>query len=439
MVDLAGFEVFRKKRGNDAPLIIGGGPSCLNPLILSEFLDLIVIGEAEEVLPELLNRFHEQGEKEKFLETVCNITGVYVPGKSKSVKRAFAQLDNTYYPTSPPVALVDIPHNRLNIEINRGCRNNCRFCQASVIYSPYRQKNPAQIMEAARKSLAATGHDEVVLTSLSATDHENLLEIMNEIHYSFRDLGVSVVMSSMRPENFHGELSNKLARLKKGGITFAPETPSNKLKMVINKNIKNEDIINAAESAAQKGWDKIKLYFMVGLPGETMDDIEQIIQFIKDIRKKSGLKVNVTISPLTPQPHTPFQWLKSQDPYNLDEQVKFIKKKVSANIKSFNIQQYILENIMVRADNGLSTVVYTAWKKGARFDQWGEYFNFELWEEAFGDNGMKWEDCYYKDYECMDELPWDMVDVGIKKGYLKKSYEVAMRIAKGEEVVKRKV
>ncbi len=430
MLDLAGIELFRRNRKVSAPLIIGGGPACSNPAILSEFLDLIYIGEAEAMLPELLKTFEENQDKEKFLNIAVDMKGVYIPGKSKSTEIAiYSEFNNKFFPVNPPVAVVDIPHNRLNIEINRGCKNNCRFCQATVIYNPYREKSTEQIMEIAKNSVASTGHDEIALTSLSATDHPELLDILDELHYAFRDLGVSIVMSSMRPASFPGELSDRLTRLKKGGLTFAPETPSEKLKRVINKNVKNSDIIEAAKIAASKGWNKIKLYFLVGLPGETMEDIQEIVEFIREVRKLSGVKVNVTVSPLVPQAHTPFQWLKANDPDILKEKIKFIKKKAAVDIKGINYGQHILESIMVRADSTLSVVVHSAWKNGARFDQWGEHFNFNIWEKAFKDNGMDWKDYYYRDFEKMEELPWDMVETGLSKVTLRKSYEKAMELA----------
>jgi radical SAM superfamily enzyme YgiQ (UPF0313 family) len=429
MLDLAGLEIYRKKRSLDDPLIIGGGPTCVNPSILAEFIDLFVIGEAEGVLPEILEKHSMNRNKEDFLTEVCNIKGVYVPGKSNTAKLAvYENLDNKYYPCQQPVPLVDTAHNRLNVEINRGCKNSCRYCQASVIYGPYRQKNKNMIIESARNALASTGYDEISLTSLSATDHPELFEIMDDLHYAFRDLGVSVVMSSMRPNNFSG-VSDRLARLKKGGLTFAPETASDKLKKVINKNIGNQEIIDAAVLAAEKGWDKIKLYFMVGLPGETMEDIDEIIRFIKEIKKISGLKVNITVSPLTPQPHTPFQWVKANDPDVLYERIDYLKKKTSANIRKFNKEQFILENIMVRGGTELAAVVYSAWKNGARFDQWGEHFKFDVWEKAFSDNQMTWNECYNKDYENMDSFPWDIVETNYNKKYLRKGYEASIRYA----------
>lgn len=430
MLDLAGLELLRKERKANDPLIIGGGPACVNPQILSEFLDLIVVGEAEPVLPELLEIFHSNPDKGKFLKIVAEMDGVYVPGRSGRVKlTVYSEFDNKFFPTGQPVAIVNIPHNRLNIEINRGCKNNCRFCQATVIYSPYRQKSPCQIMEAAKKSVASTGYDEIALTSLSPTDHPEVLRIMDDLHYAFRDLGVSVVMSSMRPRRFRGRLPDRLMRLKKGGLTFAPETPVQRLKKVINKDIRNEDIIEAANIAAMRGWDRIKLYFMVGIPGETMEDIQEIVELIKAVRKSSGLRVNATVSPLVPQPHTPFQWLEPHDPDSLAEKVRFIRKKASAGVKRFNSGQYIIESIMVRGDVMLSGVVRSAWKNGARFDQWDEYFKFDIWEKAFNENGLNWKDYYYRDFENMNELPWDVVDTGIEKDFLWRSYEKAMELA----------
>ncbi|MEA3507018.1 MAG: radical SAM protein, partial [Elusimicrobiota bacterium] len=244
MMDLAGLEPFRKDRKKSDPLIIGGGPVCVNPEILSEFMDAVIVGEAEEVLPGLLAEYSPGRDKEKFLEKISLIGGVYVPGKTESVEKAFCKtLDTKYHPVYQPVPVVDIVHNRLNIEINRGCRHRCRFCQATNIYAPYRQRSVSQIRELAIASVAATGFDEISLTSLSASGHPELCSILDELHFSLRDLGVSAVLSSMRPETFSPAVAGRLKRLKSGGLTFAPETSSARMKKVIGKNVKNEEII----------------------------------------------------------------------------------------------------------------------------------------------------------------------------------------------------
>ncbi len=431
MLDLAGLEVNRNDRKENDPIILGGGPLCVNPVILSEFLDLVVIGEAEAVLPELLRIYENNPAKKEFLSEASTIKGVYVPEKKKKSEIAvYDEFGNEYYPTAPPVAMVDIPHNRLNIEINRGCRGSCRYCQAQVIYGPYREKSKSQVMEIAGKSIFSTGYDEMVLTSLSGTDHSELVDIVDEINTSYRDLGVSVVMSSMRVKGFLKGVSDKLVKLKKGGLTFAPETASERLKRIINKDIKNSDIIEAACVASRKNWKKIKLYFMVGLPGETMEDIKDIVELIKKVKSESSLEINVTVSPLVPQAHTPFQWLNTEDPETLRQKVEYIRKKSPANVKRFNYKQYIIESIMARADSTLSAVIVSAWKKGARFDQWSEYFNFEIWEDAFKVNGYDWRQYYYRDFQNMLELPWDNIGVGISKNSIRKSYETAMKLAR---------
>jgi len=419
MIDLAGMEVFREKRGENDPVLIGGGPCCSNPDILGEFLDLIIVGEAEEDLLKVLNEYPASRSREEFLRKASCFESVYVPGIKENAKIAvYRNLDNKYYPCCPPVPLVEVPHNRLNIEINRGCRNSCRFCQASAVYFPYREKSVKDIVSIAGESILNTGYDEISLTSLSATDHPKLIDIMDELYYSFRDLGVSVVMSSMRPSNFQGKLSDRMARLRKGGLTFAPETPSEKLKKVINKHIKNEEIIDAARKAAQMGWKKIKLYFMIGLPEETREDVEEIPSFIEKVRKESGLQISATVSPMIPQPHTPFEWINNVDTDVLSERAAFVKRNSRAKVNVFEVKRHILESIFVRADRTLAKVVFSAWKKGARFDQWGEYFNFTIWEEAFKENGFEWKDFYYRDFENQKEFVWRSVETQIKKDYL---------------------
>ncbi|MFC2061982.1 radical SAM protein [Elusimicrobiota bacterium] len=433
MLDLAGLKPFRAERAMEDPPVIGGGPSCMNPEALADFVDMLVIGEAETVLPELLDVYLESSDKKDFLAQAAQMEGIYVPGVNNKVKRVyFEDFDDRYFPVSPPVAVVDIPHNRINVEINRGCKNRCRFCQAAVIYGPYRQKSTDQVIDLACKSVASTGHDEISLTSLSATDHPELLDIMDRLHDELKGQGVSVVLSSMRPGLFVAGLWKRLVRLRRGGLTFAPETPSEKLKRVIGKKVKNEDIIQAAKIASENGWKKVKLYFMVGLPGEKEEDIYEIISFIKEVRQKSGLDINVTVSPLIPQPHTPFQWVENIPPETLSQRVALIKKKAPVQVRGFNSKQYIIENILTRADSSLSGVIYSAWKNGSRFDQWKEYFDFEIWEKAFKDNNTSWEEYYYKKYEDMKELPWDHIDAGAEKADIKRSYDTAMKYLEDE-------
>ncbi len=409
MLDLSGINPFRLKRKN-GPLIMGGGPVCSNPAILEEILDVIVIGDAEASLPCILKEYRKNKEKSVFLSRVKNIKGVYVPGHSDRVSPAVCEkLDNKYFPKSPPVSLIDIPHNRINIEINRGCRNRCSFCRASAVYSPYREKKTDDILDAASGCISSTGYDEVALTSLSGTDHSRLIDVMDDIHYAFRDLGVSVVMSSMRPAHFLGPLSEKMARMRKGGITFAPETPSERLKKVINKRVSNRQILDAAKIASSKGWRKMKLYFMVGLPGEKEEDIEEIPRFVRKIKKESGLMISVSVKPMIPQPETPFQWLENSDIEDLNRKVRFIAKKTPARISGFNPQQHIVESILARGDSSVAGILVAAQKEGARFDQWSEHFNFNLWEKAFNNKNSSWQEYYYRDFRENARFPWDVV------------------------------
>ncbi|NLB35365.1 MAG: radical SAM protein [Elusimicrobia bacterium] len=427
MLELSKIEPRREDR-QDCPLIMGGGPSFANPAALSAFFDIIILGEAEPVLPEVLSLYQkEKNDRNSFLLNAAAIEGVFVPGISKTARYAiFKEFDNTYFPVSPPQALTESAHARINLEINRGCRNRCRFCQASVIYSPYREKTVEKLMEVASASVASTGYDEISLTSLSGTDHTEIIRLLDELHYSFRSLGVSAVMSSMRPSHFASGLAARMARMRKGGITLAPETPSKKLQKVIGKNISSEEIISAAVEAARLGWKRIKLYFMIGLPGEDAEDIESIISFISLVKKSSGLTVSASISPLVPQPHTPFQWVSAQDPDQLLQKAEYIRKKAPAKVSRFNKGQHIIVSILSRADASLSELLLAARKRGARFDQWSEHFNFEIWEEAFRDIGSSWEEYYFREYKTSEVLPWDNVVLEVGRESLLKAYQKAM-------------
>ncbi|MGM0441134.1 MAG: radical SAM protein [Elusimicrobiota bacterium] len=435
MMELAGLEPLRKQRTQDSPVIMGGGPTCVNPAILSEFMDVVVVGEAEPVLPDILDSYNRNS-KEKFLKTVSKLPGVFVPGINSTVKRVFyKEFKNDYYPQDQPVPTIRVPHGRISMEINRGCKGSCRFCQATNIYGPYREKSVSDIVSLCSKTVSQTGYDEITLTSLSGTDHEDLELIMDELHFSFKDLGVSTVMSSMKPHILvdNPGFVSKLQRRKQGGLTFAPEAASEKLKRVINKRIDNEKIVEAVVLASRSGWKNIKLYFILGLPGEKKEDLKQVINLVKKIKNKSGLNINITLAPLTPQSHTPFQWVENRSPEELKRKIKFVKSKIPAKVNTVNFQQYIIENILARGGKNLAQTVVNAHKYGARLDQWGEHFDFEAWQKAFRDENKSWEDYYYRDYSLDTDLPWDCVDIGVKKSYFKRAYKRALKVIKEYE------
>ncbi len=435
MMDMCGLSPLRKERKETDPVIMGGGPTCVNPAILSEFMDALVIGESEKVLPEILNRYGHHSKKE-FLKKISGITGVFVPGITGEVKRAvYKEFGDEYYPVNQPVPLIRVPHGRISMEINRGCKGKCRFCQATNIYGPYREKKVEDIVSLCSKTVSATGYDEITLTSLSGTDHQNLELLMDELYFAFKDLGVSTVMSSMKPQIFinNPKFVNKLQRQKHGGLTFAPEAASVKLKKVINKNIPNDKIVEAAVLASQNGWKNIKLYFMLGLPGEGKEDLRQVVELVKKIKGESGLNINITLAPLTPQSHTPFQWVKNRPLKELKEKRSFIKNRVPAKVNTVDFKQYIIENILARGEKKLAQTVVKAHKYGARLDQWGEHFKFKAWEKAFKEENSTWKYYYYREFKIDSKLPWDFVDTGIKKEELKKAYGKSLEVIREYE------
>ncbi len=430
MLNLAGIEPFRKEREKGDPLIMAGGPATVNPALLSEFMDILTLGEAEAFLPSLLDLYRKRTLKENFLASAAEIKGIYVPGVSSSVKlAACSKFNEEYFPFDHPVPGVRVPHDRINVEISRGCRKSCRFCQASVIYSPFRSRKPSDILKNASRSVAASGCDEIALTSLSATDHPRVLQIMDDLHYAFSRLGVSVVMPSLRPEDFSGNFASRLSRMRRGGLTFAPETPSAALKKIINKNLDNKKIIKAACRAGKRGWKKLKLYFMIGLPGESLSDIDQIGVFVKKIKKESGInKITVSLSVFTPQPHTPFQWSVPESPDKLNEKEKRLKKVLKQDVRGINLKSHIISSVLCRADSSLGMVVYEAFREGARLDQWGEHFDPGAWDRAFKKCGIDLMELYLKEFPLDKELPWDMVETGPGRAYLQKSYRAALKL-----------
>lgn len=463
MLDLAGVPVRSADRKSLTPLVIGGGPCVCNAEPIADFFDLTLPGEGEEVLNELMDLFKEykkkEASKEEFLKAASKIEGVYVPSfyefsynddnTIKSVtssngapervrKRIISDLDTVFYPESFVVPFIDIVHDRAVEEIFRGCIRGCRFCQAGFLYRPIREKSSDTVNKQCRSLCDTTGYDEISLSSLSTSDYTQLQSLLEGIFSWSEDDKVSVSLPSLRVDNFSDELMEKLQKVRKSGLTFAPEAGTQRLRDAINKNVTEREVIETSRKAFSGGWTNVKLYFMMGLPTETNEDVVGIAdlaqkvvdEFYKNPNKPKGKGVNVSISVscFVPKPFTPFQW-EAQDTM---EQLKAKQQLLLESVKSRKIsvsyhdaRTSFLEGVFARGDRRLCDVMERAWRKGCRFDSWDECFSFEKWMEAFEECGV---DPYFytsrkRSYD--EILPWDHMDYGISNKFFQKEAEKA--------------
>lgn len=463
MLDLAGVPVRSADRKSLTPLVIGGGPCVCNAEPIADFFDLTLPGEGEEVLNELMDLFKEYkkkgASKEEFLKAAAKIEGVYVPSfyefsynddnTIKSVtpsngapervkKRIISDLNTVFYPESFVVPFIDIVHDRAVEEIFRGCIRGCRFCQAGFLYRPIREKSSDTVNKQCRSLCDTTGYDEISLSSLSTSDYTQLQSLLEGIFSWSEDDKVSVSLPSLRVDNFSDELMEKLQKVRKSGLTFAPEAGTQRLRDAINKNVTEREVIETSRKAFSGGWTNVKLYFMMGLPTETNEDVVGIAdlaqkvvdEFYKNPNKPKGKGVNVSISVscFVPKPFTPFQW-EAQDTM---EQLKAKQHLLLESVKSRKIsvsyhdaRTSFLEGVFARGDRRLCDVMERAWRKGCRFDSWDECFSFEKWMEAFEECGV---DPYFytsrkRSYD--EILPWDHMDYGISNKFFQKEAEKA--------------
>jgi radical SAM family uncharacterized protein/radical SAM-linked protein len=453
MLDLARTPLWSAERSEQHALIIAGGPCTLNPEPVADFFDLFAIGDGEEMAPEILSTIQASkangANRMELLRALSKIPGVYVPrfyevkynetGESESVTpqssdlpqkikvRTIPQLKSEYYPSSPVVPFLEATHDRLTIEIMRGCPQRCRFCGATVAYQPKRERPVAEIVAQAEKGIADSGWDEISLLSLSTTDYSQLLELTKTLSAKLSSKRVSVSLPSLRPGTFSLELAGLLTQVKKPGLTFAPEAGTARLRSAVGKHLNEEELVRTARIAFSSGWNLIKLYFMIGLPTETEEDLRGIAALLRKVLEAGKAvggrnNVNVTISPFTPKPHTPFQWEKMEGIQSLQEKIAFLRancRRGNVHLKFRDPQVSYLEGILGRGDRRTSAVIYAAWKKGAKLDGWTEHFNYRYWSEAFAERGMNME-LLAQERNPDLPLPWDHIDKGIRSDFLRK-------------------
>lgn len=458
MLDLAGIPLFSKDRTELAPIICVGGPCACNPEPIADFVDIVFLGDGEEstnAVIDLLKECKKNGaSKQEFLLKAKDITGVYVPsfykdsynddGTLKEIvpindapekvkKSIVSDMNKCYYPKEFVVPFISIVHDRAVEEIFRGCIRGCRFCQAGFIYRPIREKSVETINAQSKALIESTGYDELSLCSLSTSDHSQVNEMLTSlIDWTVKDK-INLSLPSLRVDNFSDELVDKLNKVRKSGLTFAPEAGTQRLRDVINKNVTEEEVIKTCTKAFDNGWTTVKLYFMMGLPTETMEDIEGIANLGMDVihafynnpnrQKGTGLQVNISCSSFIPKPFTPFQW----EPEDTMESLKAKQKHLLESIPSKKIKvsyhetpTSLLEGVLARGDRRLSAVLYSAYKKGCKFDSWDEHFKFDAWMEAFEENNL---DPYFytqRRRNFSEVLPWDHLDYGISRKFLER-------------------
>ena len=466
MLKMGGIPLEGKDRGEEDPIVVAGGPCAFNPEPLADFIDAFMIGDGEDVMTELNRVILERKEKglsrEQCLKNLAKLEGVYVPslydvaynedGTVASVtpncpeappsvkKRVVVDLNSTYYPEEFPVPYTEVIFDRIMLEIMRGCTRGCRFCQAGMIYRPVRERSMERLLEIADHLESSTGYEEISLSSLSSGDYTCLPELIRALMDRYREKRVSVSLPSMRIDNIVKQSLEETSKVKKSGLTLAPEAGTQRMRDVINKGVTEEDLIRAVTDAFDSGWSSVKLYFMLGLPTETDEDLRGIGDLAQKVvgayfsipkpRRAPGLRITCSASVFVPKPFTPFQWVAQDSPEIIREKQEHLREYLRIKGVTFNWHESglsFLEACISRGDRRIGDVIYTAWKNGCRFDGWNEYFRYDTWLEAFGACGL--DPAFYacRTRPFSETLPWDVIDAGVTKEFLMREWEKALR------------
>lgn len=469
ILDLAQIPLYAKDRDESMPIVIGGGPCTYNPEPLADFFDIFYIGEGETVYGDLLDLYKKHRSsgnynRYEFLKAAAQIEGLYVPSlydvaynddgtiasfepnvpeaPSRIRKQVATDLEE-YYPEKPVIPYIKVIQDRSVLEIMRGCIRGCRFCQAGMIYRPLRQRNIEYLKAVAQKMIESTGHEEISLSSLSSSDYSCLKELVYYLIDECTEKKINISLPSLRIDAFSLDVMGKVQDIRKSSLTFAPEAGSQRMRDVINKGLTKEVILKGAREAFESGWNKVKLYFMMGLPGETYDDIEEIAVLANEIaalyydavpKEKRNGKVDIVVSTslFVPKPFTPFQWSPMNEAGEFTSKRKFLTAKVHEQLNQRSIKYNchdsvvsVIEGVLARGDRRCCDLIYTVYKKGCLFDAWTEYFNEEKWREAFAETGI--DPAFYanrqRDYD--EILPWDFIDIGVTREFLIRENERA--------------
>lgn len=466
MLDMSGITIRASERGEDEPIVMAGGPCAYNPEPLYDIVDFFEIGEGEEMMNDVLDvykKYKGKGKKKEFLREISKIQGIYVPSLydviynedntikefkpkyddvPKTVKkRIIKNYTKVDFPTDIIVPYTEIVHDRVVLELFRGCTNGCRFCQAGMIYRPVREKSKEDLLTLARDLVKSTGYEEISLSSLSTCDYSDIKELVSDLMKEHEEDRVGVALPSIRVDAFSVDLLKDIQKVRKTGLTFAPEAGSQRMRDIINKGLTEDKILEASRSAFEAGWKTLKLYFMVGLPYEELEDCkgigelaEKIVSEYKAVPKKKGdykgLRLTVSTSILIPKPFTPFQWAPMARLQDVNEKINAVKDSIKSKCIVYNYHEQktsIMESVFARGDRRLCDVLIKAFEKGAKFDGWGQYFNYRIWMEAIEECNLDVDFYAYRERDYDEVLPWDFIDIGVNRKYLEIENEKAKK------------
>ncbi len=464
MLDLAGIPLWSKDRDMSFPLLMAGGPCAYNIEPIADFFDIVSLGESEEWLDEFIDVYKAEkaagflGGKQGLLEKVAAIPGTYIPSfyephydekghfsglailneaaPATIEKRIVEDIEHVHYPTHPVVPYLDIVHDRAVLELFRGCTRGCRFCQAGMLYRPVRERTPERLLEMAKEIIKNTGYSEISLMSLSSADYSKLPELVDLLMEEFKDKQVSVSLPSLRIDSFSIDIAKKVQQVRKSGLTFAPEAGSQRMRDVINKGVTEEDLLAACTNAFKSGWNTVKLYFMMGLPTETDEDVAgiadlayKVLDLHREITGKRNGKVTVSVSFFVPKSHSPYQWFGQVDVEEIHRRQKYLKGLINNRNISYHYHDGAtgyMEAVFARGDRRLAPVLVEALRLGCKFDGWTESFDIDKWLTAFKNCGID-PDYYARRTRDFDEaLPWDHLDSTVSKTYLKREWDRAV-------------
>lgn len=465
MLELAGIPLLAKDRDESMPFVMAGGPCAYNSEPITDFFDFFVMGEGEEVNMEITDEYikwkEAGGSRLEFLERIAEIEGVYVPSfydvsynedgtikeyvknnshaKEIITKRIIKDLDKLTYPEKWIVPYLNVVHDRAMLEMFRGCIRGCRFCQAGYIYRPVREKSKEKLEETAHKIIENTGYEEISLTSLSTSDYTKFHELADDLIKDFKSKNVNLSLPSLRIDSVSLKLLDEVNQVRKSGLTFAPEAGTQRLRDVINKGLTEEDIINACDLAFRSGWNTIKLYFMIGLPTETYEDLQGIVDLANKIvdtyyaipkpERVKGLTVTVSASTFVPKPFTPFQWFGQNDIETIKQKQDYLKTHLTNRNVKFNWHEpeiSVIEAVLAKGDRRLNKAILRAHELGCKFDSWGEFFNYDKWMKAFADCNI--DPNYYsqREIDLEETLAWEHINIMVTKEFLKREYNNAL-------------